>query len=168
MLTTELKILDGRISAPKYATAGSAAVDLQACSVNGAALELCYYLRPGERVKIGTGVAAYIGSTRDQDGNAIDETGEAGIAGLVFPRSGLGSRGLRLTNTVGVIDSDYQGEILLAVENTSEWEIKIEPLMRIAQLVLVPVLQTAFVAVREFSSATERGAGGFGSTGIAA
>lgn len=130
---------------PQYATDGSAGLDLPAC------LELPQVVAPGARVKIPTGIAIEIPHRH--------------IAGLVFPRSGLATKhGISLANAVGVIDSDYKGEIIVAVHNQGESEYVIKPGERIAQLVFVPVFKAELEETRELKE-TGRGAGGFGSTG---
>lgn len=144
----DIKILDDRLKSlmPSYATPGSAGVDLRACSISGYGIEL----GPGEQEMIGTGIAMHIK--------------EPGYAAMIFPRSGLGSKGLVLGNLVGLIDSDYQGEIKICAWNRSSESIRIECFDRIAQLVIVPIVQAEFNLVEEFE-ASERGNGGFGSTG---
>lgn len=130
---------------PQYATDGSAGLDLPAC------LELPQVVAPGARVKIPTGIAIEIPHRH--------------IVGLVFPRSGLATKhGISLANAVGVIDSDYKGEIIVAVHNQGESEYVIKPGERIAQLVFVPVFKAELEETRELKE-TGRGAGGFGSTG---
>lgn len=154
----ELKILDDRITSLDYATNGAAAVDLRACSIDGKPLGVTLahvIIAPGMRVMIGTGIAIDLGS---------DEIFTE-CAALVLPRSGLGSRGITLGNAPGLIDSDYQGEITLALWNAGPDEFRIEPLARLAQLLIVPTLRPQFHPVVEFSRVTRRGAGGFGHTG---
>jgi len=144
----DIKILDNRLKSlmPSYATPGSAGVDLRACSISGYGIEL----GPGEQEMIGTGIAMHIK--------------EPGYAAMIFPRSGLGSMGLVLGNLVGLIDSDYQGEIKICAWNRSSRPIQIESMGRIAQLVIVPIIQAEFNLVDDFE-ASARGEGGFGSTG---
>lgn len=147
--TVDVKILDPRLGQefplPSYATDGSAGLDLRAC------LEAPLTLAPGESHLIRTGLAIYI----------ADPT----LAGLVLPRSGLGHKhGIVLGNLVGLIDSDYQGELMVSCWNRGNSAFTIEPGERIAQYVLVPVVQASFNIVDSFT-ATERGAGGFGSSG---
>lgn len=150
-MTIELRILDERIKqwgTPVPATPGSAGHDLFACLAGALMLE------PGDEYLIKTGIAIHIGS------NTVAPT-----AGLILPRSGLGRKGLVLGNTIGLIDSDYQGEIMVSVWNRSRSAcIRVEPGDRIAQLVFVPVLTPGFTVVEAFSPSA-RGAGGFGSTG---
>lgn len=130
---------------PQYATDGSAGLDLPAC------LETSEVVAPGARVKIPTGIAIEIPHRH--------------IVGLVFPRSGLAAKhGISLANAVGVIDSDYKGEIIVAVSNQGESEYVIKPGERIAQLVFVPVFKATFEETHELKE-TGRGTGGFGSTG---
>ncbi|HJW27394.1 MAG TPA: dUTP diphosphatase [Rhodocyclaceae bacterium] len=143
----DVKILDSRLreTPPHYATPGSAGLDLRAC------LEAPLHLLPGETTLVPTGIAIHLA--------------DPGLAAMILPRSGLGHKyGIVLGNLVGLIDSDYQGEIMVSVWNRGKDSFTINPLDRIAQLVVVPVLQVAFDVVDEFES-SERGAGGFGSTG---
>ena len=148
-MKVQLKVLDSRLGnewpLPTYATTGSAGLDLRAC------LESAIQIEPGQTVLVKTGMAVYI-----EDPN---------IAGLILPRSGLGHKhGIVLGNLVGLIDSDYQGELMVSVWNRSQNSFQLEPGERLAQYVLVPVLQAEFEQVDEFR-ASERGAGGFGHTG---
>ncbi|WP_440615283.1 dUTP diphosphatase [Cysteiniphilum sp. 6C5] len=147
--TIELKLLRPEIFAaiPEYGTKGSAAIDLHA------AIEQDIQLSSGQCELIPTGIAIHIANS--------------GFAGMILPRSGLGhKKGLILGNSVGLIDSDYQGELMVSCWNRSNDVITIEPLMRFAQLVIVPVIQANFVAVEEFGGQTTRGVGGFGHTGV--
>ena len=147
MRTLEVKVLDPRIREmlPHYATAGAAGLDLRAC------LEAPLTLMPGDSQLVPSGIAIHIGDAR--------------FAALVLPRSGLGAKhGIVLGNLVGLIDSDYQGQIFISVWNRGSAAFTIQPMDRIAQLVLVPVQQVEFNLVEEFG-ASHRGAGGFGSTG---
>lgn len=147
MQTVELKILDERIRAdlPAYATPGSAGLDLRAC------IDSAISLAPGETTLIPTGLAMHL---RDSS-----------YAAMILPRSGLGHKhGVVLGNLVGLIDSDYQGPLMVSMWNRGSSPFVIEPLERIAQMVIVPVLQVAFEVVDDFEQ-SERGAGGFGSTG---
>ena len=142
----ETKILDPRVNAPVYATDGSNACDLVAC------MHLPFSLYPGDVVKLKTGFAISIKDFR--------------YAAFILPRSGLATKhGIKLANTVGLIDSDYQGEIIVALKNDSDRIFTVNPLDRIAQLVILPTFRAQFNVVDEFSSVTERGDGGFGSTG---
>ena len=143
----DVKLLDARLrdQPPHYATAGAAGLDLRAC-IN-APLEI----RPGETRLIPTGIAIHLA--------------DPGLAAMILPRSGLGHKhGIVLGNLVGLIDSDYQGEIMVSTWNRGKDGFTLHPLDRLAQLVIVPVVQMAFNVVDEFSE-SERGAGGFGSTG---
>jgi dUTP pyrophosphatase len=143
----DLKIINENIKnhIPEYASIGSAGLDLRAC------IEHVKVLKPGETFLIPTGIAIYIKDPK--------------YAGFILPRSGLGHKhGIVLGNLVGLIDSDYQGELLVSCWNRSENEFMINPLERIAQLVIVPVEQAKFNIVENFTE-TERGSGGFGSTG---
>lgn len=132
---------------PAYATAGSAGLDLRAC------IDAPQTVQAGETVLIPTGIAIHLDNPN--------------LAAMLLPRSGLGHKhGVVLGNLVGLIDSDYQGEVMVSVWNRSANAFTIEPFERIAQMVIVPVVQAAFTVVDEFS-ASERGTGGFGSTGRA-
>ena len=143
----DLKILDARMREmlPAYATPGSAGLDLRAC------LERPLVLEPGQTALVPTGLAIHVG--------------DAGYAALILPRSGLGHKhGIVLGNLVGLIDSDYQGELMISTWNRGHTTFTIEPMERLAQLVIVPVVQAQFNIVDEFAQ-SDRGAGGFGSTG---
>lgn len=143
----DVKILDARLHGqlPQYATAGSAGMDLRAM------LEQPLALEPGQAELIPTGLAIHLE--------------DPGYAALILPRSGLGHKqGLVLGNLVGLIDSDYQGQLMVSAWNRSSQTVQIAPLDRIAQLVIVPVVQASLNIVQEFV-ASERGAGGYGSTG---
>jgi len=145
----DVKILDPRLqdNLPAYATSGSAGLDLRAC------LDAPLTLQPGQTQMVSTGMAIHIA--------------DPGYAALVLPRSGLGSKsGIVLGNLVGLIDSDYQGPLMCAMWNRGQAAFTLNPMDRIAQLVIVPVMQVSFNVVSEFP-ASERGAGGFGSTGHA-
>lgn len=132
---------------PQYATAGSAGLDLRAC------LDEPVTLPPGETVLVPTGLAMHIA--------------DPGYAAMILPRSGLGHKhGIVLGNLVGLIDSDYQGPLIVSVWNRSQTEFLLQPMERLAQLVVVPVQQVDFDVVEEFDT-SERGIGGFGSTGRA-
>lgn len=148
-MKVQVKVLDTRLGTewpmPTYATAGSAGLDLRACVEESTVIE------PGQTVLVKTGLSIYIEDTN--------------FAGLILPRSGLGHKhGIVLGNLVGLIDSDYQGELMVSVWNRSQTAFSLEPGERLAQYVLVPVIQAQFDIVDEFE-ATERGAGGFGHTG---
>ena len=148
-MKVQVKVLDSRLGQewpmPTYATTGSAGLDLRAC------VDQATQIEPGQTVLVKTGLAIYI-----QDPS---------FAGLVLPRSGLGHKhGIVLGNLVGLIDSDYQGELMVSVWNRGQTTFTLEPGERLAQYVLVPVVQAEFDLVNEFV-ATERGAGGFGHTG---
>lgn len=147
MTPIDLKILDPRIAGqlPQYATPGSAGLDLRAC------LDAPVTIEPGASVLIPTGVAIHVG--------------DPGLAAVILPRSGLGHKhGIVLGNLVGLIDSDYQGPLMVSAWNRSREAFTVQPFERIAQLVIVPVVQAAFRVVEEFG-ASARGEGGFGSTG---
>ena len=146
-MNPEIKILDDRIreNLPAYATRGSAGLDLRACL--GAPLQLA----PGQTELLPTGLAIHLG--------------DPGFAAVILPRSGLGHKhGIVLGNLVGLIDSDYQGQLMVSCWNRGQSSFTIEPMERIAQLVIVPVVQATLQIVDEFA-VSERGAGGFGSTG---
>ena len=145
----ELKILNARIGTdfplPKRATAGSAGLDLRAC------LDAPLDLDPGDTKLIPTGIAIHLNDPQ--------------LAAVIIPRSGLGHKhGIVLGNLVGLIDSDYQGQLMVSCWNRGREAFEVKPMERIAQLVIVPVLQVQFNRVKEFEQ-SERGAGGFGSTG---
>jgi dUTP pyrophosphatase len=143
----EVRILDPRIrdSLPHYATPGAAGLDLRAC------LDAALTLQPGDSQLVPSGIAINLG--------------DPGLAAMVLPRSGLGAKhGIVLGNLVGLIDSDYQGQIFISVWNRGQAAFTLQPLERIAQLVVVPVVQVQFEVVEQFA-ASARGAGGFGSTG---
>lgn len=145
----QVKIVNPKMNSefplPEYATPGSAGLDLRAC------LDEALELQPGECKLIATGLAIYIA--------------DPSLAALILPRSGLGHKhGIVLGNLVGLIDSDYQGELMVSCWNRGQSAFTIQPGERIAQLILVPVVQAQFNVVTEFA-ATERGTGGFGSSG---
>lgn len=149
MQTIQYKILDPRIGAdiplPEYASPGSAGLDLRAC------VDTTLILDAGDTTLIPTGLAIYIEDPH--------------YAGMILPRSGLGHKhGIVLGNLVGLIDSDYQGQLFVSCWNRSSTAFEIEVGTRIAQLVIVPVLQVGFEAVDDFTT-SQRGSGGFGSTG---
>lgn len=150
MQKIELKVLDARIGnkfpLPRYGTDGAAGLDLVAC------LDAPLTLKPGDTQLIPTGIAIHIG--------------DAGLAAVLLPRSGLGHKhGIVLGNLVGLIDSDYQGQIFVSCWNRGKEAFVIEAGDRIAQMVFVPVVQTEFEIVQDFQ-ASRRGAGGFGHTGV--
>jgi len=146
-LRVDVKLLDARLrdSPPHYATAGSAGLDLRAC------IAAPVDIRPGETLLIPTGMAIHLA--------------DPGLAAMILPRSGLGHKhGIVLGNLVGLIDSDYQGEVMVSTWNRGLQTFTLQPLERLAQLVIVPVLQMRFNVVEDFA-ASARAAGGFGSTG---
>ena len=148
MTKIQMKIVDSGIITmmPEYATEGSAAFDLRAC------LDQPLTLEPNQVQLIGTGISIYIG----------DPT----YAAMILPRSGMGHKnGIVLGNLVGLIDSDYQGQLMISAWNRSTTAFTINPMDRIAQLVIVPVLRPEFEIVEEFTE-TNRGVGGFGSSGV--
>lgn len=147
MTTVDIRILDPRIAdtLPAYATPGSAGLDLRA------ALDQPLVLQPGQTELIPTGLSMHLG--------------DPGLAAMILPRSGLGHKhGIVLGNLVGLIDSDYQGPLMVSCWNRGSQAFTIQPLERIAQLVIVPVVQASFRLVDSFE-ASQRGEGGFGSTG---
>ena len=146
----DVKILDSRLNdnLPAYATPGSAGLDLRAC------LDAPLTLQPNAWQLVPTGMAIYLE--------------DPGYAALILPRSGLGHKhGIVLGNLVGLIDSDYQGQLMVSAWNRSPTTFTIEPMERIAQLVVVPVVQAQFKIVQEFPAPSLRGEGGYGSTGKA-
>jgi dUTP pyrophosphatase len=143
----DVRVLDNRLldQLPHYATPGSAGLDLRAC------VGTPVTLRPGETTLVPSGIAIHLDDTK--------------YAALVLPRSGLGHKhGIVLGNLVGLIDSDYQGQIFVSIWNRGQIEFTIQPMERIAQMIVVPVLQVEFNVVPDFV-ASARGDGGFGSTG---
>ncbi len=147
MSTLDYRILDLRLNdvPPAYATSGSAGLDLRAC------IDARQVLKPGQTILVPSGIAIHLA--------------DPGLAAMVLPRSGLGHKhGIVLGNLVGLIDSDYQGQIFVSLWNRGDTEFVLEPMERIAQLVVVPVVQVALRRVDGFD-ASERGEGGFGSTG---
>ena len=149
MTIIDVKVLDPRMAGhlPAYATAGSAGLDLRAC------LDAPLVLEPGQTALIPTGLAIHIG--------------DPGLAAMLLPRSGLGHKhGIVLGNLVGLIDSDYQGPLMVSCWNRASTAFTVQPMERIAQMVIVPVVQAAFRRVDEFADSS-RGQSGFGSTGRA-
>ena len=147
MIKIDIKILDPRLNdqPPAYATPGSAGLDLRDC------IEQPVTLNPGDTLLIPTGIAVHLA--------------DSGMAALILPRSGLGHKhGIVLGNLVGLIDSDYQGQIMVSCWNRGQTTFELNPLERIAQLVVVPVMQVEFNRVDAFAE-SDRGEGGFGSTG---
>lgn len=147
MTQIDVRILDSRLTTnmPEYATPGSAGLDLRAC------IDTATSVQPGETTLVPTGLAIHIG--------------DPGLAAMILPRSGLGHKhGIVLGNLVGLIDSDYQGQLFVSVWNRGNQEFDLKPLERIAQLIIVPVVQVSFNVVDDFAQ-SDRGTGGFGSTG---
>jgi dUTP pyrophosphatase len=147
MKTLDVKILDERVRSqmPGYATGGSAGLDLRAC------VDAPLALRPGDTALVPTGIAIHLG--------------DPGLAAMIIPRSGLGHKhGIVLGNLVGLIDSDYQGQVFVSCWNRGAAPFVVNPMERIAQLVVVPVVQVKLNVVESFGESS-RGAGGFGSTG---
>lgn len=153
MQSVQVKLLNPKIGSdpnfplPTRATDGSAGIDLRAC------IDEPVFIKAGETKLIGTGMAIYI-----KDPN---------FAGIILPRSGLGHKhGIVLGNLVGLIDADYQGELMVSVWNRSDSDFTLNPAERMAQYMVVPVVRPSFEVVDEFSDDSERGTGGFGSSGI--
>ncbi|MGA1167887.1 MAG: dUTP diphosphatase [Burkholderiaceae bacterium] len=149
-VSVQVQVLDPRLhdQLPAYATPGSAGLDLRAC------LEAPITLAPGQVELIPTGLAMHLA--------------DATLAAMILPRSGLGHKhGLVLGNLVGLIDSDYQGQLMVSAWNRGTQPFVIEPMARIAQLVVVPVVQVQWQQVQTFADQSTRGAGGYGSTGAA-
>lgn len=149
-MNIELKILDDRLreAMPAYATTGSAGLDLRAC------LTEPLTLAPNAWQLVPTGMAMHLC--------------DPGYAAMILPRSGLGHKhGIVLGNLVGLIDSDYQGQLMVSAWNRSDVPYTLQPMERLAQLIIVPVVQANFTLVDEFGSSSQRGAGGYGSTGKA-
>lgn len=149
MRRLDVKVLDQRLKGnlPAYGTAGAAGLDLRAC------IDSALVLNPGDSQLVPAGIAIHIG--------------DAGYAAVILPRSGLGAKhGIVLGNLTGLIDSDYQGQIFVSLWNRGKAAFTVEPMERIAQLVVVPVVQVEWNVVEDFA-ASARGAGGFGSTGKA-
>ncbi|MEG2961967.1 Deoxyuridine 5'-triphosphate nucleotidohydrolase [compost metagenome] len=147
MKNIDIKILDARMKEllPAYATPGSAGLDLRACIDDAITIEA------GQTVLIPTGLAIHIG--------------DPSYAAMILPRSGMGHKnGIVLGNLVGLIDSDYQGQLMVSTWNRGQSAFTLNPMERLAQLIIVPVLQVGFNVVEEFGD-SERGVGGFGSTG---
>ncbi|MCX7259579.1 MAG: dUTP diphosphatase [Burkholderiales bacterium] len=147
-MKVDLKILDPRMAdqLPHYATPGSAGLDLRAC------LDVAITLEPNAWQLVPTGIAIHLD--------------DPAYAALILPRSGLGHKhGIVLGNLVGLIDSDYQGQLMVSAWNRSSTPFTLEPMERLAQLVIVPVVQAQFNVVQEFAAKSERGEGGYGSTG---
>jgi dUTP pyrophosphatase len=147
MQKLQVKILDERMRQmlPTYATSGSAGLDLRAC------LNEAVEIAPGQTILVPTGLSIYVA--------------DPAYCALILPRSGLGHKhGIVLGNLVGLIDSDYQGQLMVSTWNRGQVAFKLEPMERLAQLVIVPVVQVAWEVVEEFE-ASDRGVGGFGSTG---
>jgi dUTP pyrophosphatase len=147
MKNIAVKILDPRMKEqmPAYATPGSAGLDLRAC------IDSPLVIQPGDTHLVPTGLAIHIG--------------DPGYAAMILPRSGMGHKhGIVLGNLVGLIDSDYQGQLMVSTWNRGQSAFTLQPMERLAQLVIVPVLQVGFQVVEEFTD-SQRGAGGFGSTG---
>ena len=147
MHSLDVRVLDPRLltQLPEYATAGSAGLDLRAC------IDSPLVIQPGKTVLVPSGIAIHLDDSR--------------YAAMVLPRSGLGHKhGIVLGNLVGLIDSDYQGQISVSLWNRGQNEFTVQPMDRIAQMIVVPILQVHFNVVSEFT-ASSRGTGGFGSTG---
>ena len=147
-MQVDIKILDARLreNMPAYATPGSAGLDLRAC------IDAPVTLEPGQWQLIPTGMAMYLK--------------DPGYAAMILPRSGMGHKhGIVLGNLVGLIDSDYQGQLMVSAWNRSPTAFTLQPMDRLAQLVIVPVVQPSFNVVESFDDVSQRGVGGYGSTG---
>lgn len=146
--SVDVKILDPRLQGnlPSYATPGSAGLDLRAC------IDEPVDIKPGQTILVPTGLSIHIA--------------DPGYAAMILPRSGMGHKnGIVLGNLVGLIDSDYQGPLMVSTWNRGQATFRLEPMERLAQLVIVPVVQAQFRVVEEFEQTSDRGSGGFGSTG---
>lgn len=146
--TVDVRILDERLQGnlPQYATEGSAGLDLRAC------IDEAIDIAAGQTILVPTGLSIHIG--------------DPNYAAMILPRSGMGHKhGIVLGNLVGLIDSDYQGPLMVSTWNRGQTAFRLEPMERLAQLVIVPVVQAQFRVVESFTEQTDRGAGGFGSTG---
>lgn len=148
MKSVDVKILDPRLEGnlPTYATPGSAGLDLRAC------IDQAIDIEPGQTILVPTGLSIHIA--------------DPGYAAMILPRSGMGHKnGIVLGNLVGLIDSDYQGPLMVSTWNRGQASFRLEPMERLAQLVIVPVAQAQFRVVEAFEQTSDRGSGGFGSTG---
>lgn len=148
MKSVDVKILDPRLEGnlPTYATPGSAGLDLRAC------IDQAIDIEPGQTILVPTGLSIHIA--------------DPGYAAMILPRSGMGHKnGIVLGNLVGLIDSDYQGPLMVSTWNRGQAPFRLEPMERLAQLVIVPVIQAQFRVVQAFDQTSDRGSGGFGSTG---
>lgn len=148
MKSVDVKILDPRLEGnlPTYATPGSAGLDLRAC------IDQAIDIEPGQTILVPTGLSIHIA--------------DPGYAAMILPRSGMGHKnGIVLGNLVGLIDSDYQGPLMVSTWNRGQSSFRLEPMERLAQLVIVPVVQAEFRVVEAFEQTSDRGSGGFGSTG---
>lgn len=175
----QYKTLDARLqTAPSRGSARAAAIDLRACAFffgdHRSDLVGSLTIPPGDRIKIGTGIAVDLRSvTLNEDIIPADQAdtmmeqcyGFNGYAGFALPRSGLGSIGITLGNTPGLIDDDYHGELILALWNAGKESFEINALDRLAQFVIIPVVRPEYVEVTEFATPTARGENGFGSSG---
>lgn len=148
MKSVDVKILDPRLEGnlPTYATPGSAGLDLRSC------IDQAIDIEPGQTILVPTGLSIHIA--------------DPGYAAMILPRSGMGHKnGIVLGNLVGLIDSDYQGPLMVSTWNRGQSSFRLEPMERLAQLVIVPVVQAQFRVVEAFEQTSDRGSGGFGSTG---
>jgi len=182
MLKTDIKLLDARIADfLRPSSRMAAGLDLRACWVQPDITKRDimkldthmgiseYIIQPGQKVMIGSGIALDLGGTRYVDGpcsSLVAQEPSMSIAAILLPRSGLGSKlDIRLANTIGLIDADYQGEIIMAVVNGGTEPFPVKPLDRLVQMVVLPVMCPEYNVVDEFKEKTLRGSGGFGSTG---
>lgn len=181
MIKTEVRLIDPRLKdLLTYGSDQAAGLDLRACSIKMIHTSTrwtldgdtsSYVLHPGEKVFVGSGIALHLASTVQMfhtDSAAPVCNEDFSIAAILLPRSGLGTKlDIQLANTVGLIDADYQGEILMAVKNCGTEEFEIKALDRIVQMVVIPVIRPTYSVVEVFTDLTKRGEGGFGSTGNA-
>lgn len=154
----ELKLLDTRLKSFEPATELSAGYDLRCCEEDEVVI------LPGQTVRIKTGISVHMGSPVDE--NISTEGHAVNFCAVIMPRSGLGCKGIRPRNTPGLIDADYQGEVILCMINDSEDFVTIQPMDRIAQLVFMFSIHPKFMHVTHFSDDSDRGVNGFGSTGV--
>jgi len=174
MHNIQVKLLDERVAGRlAYESENAAGIDLRACTYSFGGRPFvpisegfCVKLFPGDRCRIGSGIAIHIGSCLCSFADAVNVSVKQTYAGILLPRSSIGTKfDVQLANTIGLIDADYQGEVVMALRNTGDDIFEIRALDRITQLVIVPIIQADLTIVEEFSNDTARKAGGFGSTG---